>query len=76
MTKLRGFGLLRYRLLAIVALLICLIALWAPAASPQISCCSQCLKRWQQCDANDIVCCQIYTSCVQQCQTPCSSCPQ
>ena len=70
-------GSLRYRLLAVVALVVCLIALMAPAASPQsTSCCSACLKRWQQCDANDVVCCQIYTSCIQQCQGGCQSCPQ
>jgi hypothetical protein len=76
MTKSRRGSSLRFRLLAIAALLICLMALLAPAASPQISCCSKCLERFNQCDANSIVCCQIYNSCVQQCVGGCPSCPQ
>ena len=65
---------MRYRLLAIAAILVCLAAILAPAQST--SCCSACLKRWQQCDANDVVCCQIYTSCISQCPGSCPSCPQ
>lgn len=67
---------MRYRLLAIAAILVCLTALLAPASGQSTSCCSACLKRWQQCDANDIVCCQIYNSCISQCPGTCPSCPQ
>jgi hypothetical protein len=76
MTKSRGSRSLRYRVLAIAAFLICLTALFAPATSPQsTSCCDACLKRFQQCDANNIVCCKIYASCVSQCPGTCPSCP-
>ena len=75
MTKLRGFRSLRYRVLALAALLICLTALLAPTTSPQSTCCNACLKRFQQCDANNIVCCKIYNSCISQCQGGCPSCP-
>jgi len=67
---------LRYRLLAIAAVLVCVVALLAPASRTQsTTCCNACLKRFNQCDANNIVCCQIYDSCVQQCTGGCPSCP-
>ena len=73
MNKLRS---LRYRLLALAALLVCLTVLLAPVSRTQsTTCCNACLKRFQQCDANSIVCCQIYDSCVQQCPSACLSCP-
>ena len=43
----RGFRSLRYRVLTIAALLICLTALFAPTTSPQsTTCCNACLKRF------------------------------
>lgn len=76
MTKLRGFSSLRYRVLALAALLMCLTALLAPTTSPQsTTCCNACLQRFNQCDANNVVCCQIYNSCVSQCTGGCPSCP-
>lgn len=76
MTKLSTLKSLRYRVLVIVAFVICLTALLAPTTSPQsTTCCSACLKRFQQCDGNTIVCCQIYNSCISQCPGTCPSCP-
>ncbi len=67
---------LRYRLFVLAALIICLTALLTPATSQQTTCCTRCFQRWQQCDANDVVCCQLYESCVSQCPTSCPSCPK
>ena len=75
MTKLRGWRSLRYRLLAIAALVICLTSLLASATSQTSTCCKRCLERFQQCDSPDFICCQIYTSCIQQCAGGCPSCP-
>src|SRR5688572_12149242 len=75
MTKSRGWRSLRYRLLAIAALVICLTSLLASATSQTSSCCKRCLERFQQCDSPDFICCQIYTSCIQQCGGGCPSCP-
>src|SRR5690349_2457407 len=75
MTKLRRFGSLRYRMLALTAMLIFLTALLVPAASPQTSCCQKCLDRFNQCDGTTIVCCRIYDGCVQQCAGGCPRCP-
>jgi hypothetical protein len=76
MTKSRTVRSLRYRVLVIAAFVFCLTALLAPPTSPQsTSCCSKCLERFQQCDANTIVCCRIYNSCIAQCPTLCPSCP-
>ena len=66
---------LRYRVLTIAAFLICLTALLAPTTNLQSSCCTKCLQRFQQCDANTVVCCQIYDACVSQCPTDCPACP-
>jgi len=74
MSKLKS---MRYRLLAIAAVLVCLTAALAPASRTQTTtCCTACYKRWQQCDANDVVCCQLYEACISQCPTSCPSCPQ
>lgn len=74
MSRLRS---MRYRLLAIAAVLVCLAAIFAPASRMQsTTCCSACFKRWQQCDANDVVCCQLYESCISQCPSTCPSCPK
>lgn len=76
MTKSRRLVSLRYRMLTLAALLVCLMALFAPTTSPQsTTCCTRCLQRFQQCDANNIVCCQFYSSCVAQCTGDCPSCP-
>ena len=75
MTKSRGWRSLRYRLLAIAALVICLTSLLASATSPTSSCCKRCLERFQQCDSPDFICCQIYASCIEQCGGGCPSCP-
>lgn len=70
------FRSLRYRVLVLAALVVSLIALSAPATSPQsTTCCNQCLLRFQQCDGNTIVCCQIYSACVAQCPSECQKCP-
>lgn len=66
---------LRYRLLGLAAMLICLTALLVPAASQQSSCCQTCLNRFYQCDGTTIVCCKIYNGCVQQCAGGCPICP-
>ena len=72
----KKFSPLRYRLLAIVALVVSLAALMTPAASQQsTTCCTQCLNRFNQCDGNTIVCCQIYTACISQCPSECQKCP-
>jgi hypothetical protein len=75
MSKSRGWRSLRYRLLVIAALVICLTSLLASATSPKSTCCERCLERFQQCDSPDFICCQIYTSCIQQCEGGCPSCP-
>ena len=67
---------LRYRVLLMVAVMICLTALLAPTTSPQTTtCCTKCLQRFQQCDGTTIVCCQIYNSCIAQCPSQCPGCP-
>ena len=76
MTKSRGWRSLRYRLLAIAALVICLTSLLAYATRPQSTCCQRCLERFQQCDSPDFICCQIYTGCIQQCAGGCPSCAE
>jgi hypothetical protein len=75
MTKSKRMKILVYRFLAIVVLAVSLIVLPAGTSSSQTDCCGKCLERFFQCDANSIVCCQIYTSCVQHCQGGCPSCP-
>ncbi len=76
MTKSRTIRSLRYRVLVIAAFVLCLTALLAPPTNPQsTTCCTRCLERFQQCDGNTIVCCQIYNSCIAQCPTSCPSCP-
>src|SRR6185503_1097378 len=76
MTKSRGWRSLRYRLLALAALVICLTSLLASATSPQSTCCQRCLERFQQCDSPDFICCQIYAGCIQQCAGGCPSCAE
>ena len=66
---------LPYRVFMIAALAVLMIILPAATSSSQTDCCNRCLKRFEQCDANTIVCCQIYTACVQQCQGGCPACP-
>lgn len=75
MTRSKKSGSLRYRMVALAAMLICLAALLAPAASQQTSCCQKCLDRFFQCDGSTIVCCQLYESCVAQCPVSCPGCP-
>jgi hypothetical protein len=75
MIKSRRLRSLRYRFLAIVALALTMIMLLGATANPQSDCCNKCLARFQQCDGNTIVCCQIYDACVQQCRDRCPSCP-
>lgn len=75
MTKPRTSRTLLYRLLILIALAVSLIALPTATPSPQSDCCNKCLQRFLQCDANTIVCCNIYNSCVQQCQGGCPACP-
>ncbi len=75
MTKPRTLRTLLYRFLALVVLAASLIVLPAVKSSSQSDCCNSCLQRFLQCDANTIVCCKIYTSCVQQCQGGCPACP-
>jgi hypothetical protein len=75
MTKSRGWRALRYRFLVIVAMAVSLVLLLATPSSSRSTCCDSCLKRFYQCDGNTIVCCQLYNSCVQQCQGRCPSCP-
>lgn len=75
MAKSTRWGSLRYRLLAIAVLVICLTSLLASATSPP-NCCKRCQEGFQQCDAPDFICCQIYTSCIQQCEGGCPSCLQ
>jgi hypothetical protein len=75
MTSSKGWRSLRYRLLVLAALVICLTSLLASATSPQSTCCTKCLQRFEQCDSPDFICCQIYTSCIQQCAGGCPSCP-
>ena len=75
MTKSRRSGMPLYRFLALVLLATFLIILPAGASPSQSSCCNTCLQRFFQCDANNIVCCELYQKCVEQCQTPCQSCP-
>jgi len=73
MTKLKR---LPFRLLLLVALVFGLTAITAPTTRPQsTACCSACLERFNQCDANNIVCCKIYNSCVRQCAGSCPTCP-
>lgn len=76
MTKSRGWRSLRYRLLALAALIICLTALLTSATSANPNCCKRCQEVFQQCDASQFICCQIYTSCIQQCGGGCPSCLQ
>ena len=76
MTKSRGWRSLRYRLLAIAALIICLTALLASATTSNPNCCKRCQEVFQQCDGSVAVCCQIYTNCIQQCAGGCPSCLQ
>jgi len=75
MSKPRRLRAFLYRSLALAVLAVSLIVLPAVKSSSQSSCCLKCLERFAQCDANTIVCCQIYASCVQQCQGGCSACP-
>jgi hypothetical protein len=64
------------RILGIVVLVLSLIVLLAPTINTQsTTCCQTCLQRFQQCDANNIVCCKIYNSCIAQCPNACQSCP-
>ena len=76
MTMSSGWRSLRYRLLLLAALVICLTSLLASANSPQSTCCQQCQERFDQCDSPDFICCRIYNSCIQQCAGGCPSvCP-
>ena len=75
MTKSRRLRALRYRFLAIVVMLMASVALLAAPSPSRTTCCDNCLKRFYQCDANTIVCCQMYTQCVQHCPSECPSCP-
>ena len=75
MTKSRKVRLLLYRSLMIVALAVSMFMLPTATSGSQSDCCNRCLKRFQQCDANTIICCQIYTACVQQCPARCPACP-
>lgn len=76
MKRLTRFNALRYRLLAIVALVVCLAALMTPTASQQsTTCCNQCLNRFNQCDGTTIVCCKIYNACIANCSGGCPQCP-
>jgi len=71
----RTLRVLLYRLLVLAVLAASLIVLPAVGSSPQSDCCTTCLERFFQCDANTLVCCKLYTSCVQQCQGGCPACP-
>ena len=64
-----------HRFLVMAVLAISLVVLPAATSSSQISCCATCMERFNQCDANTIVCCQIYNACVQQCRERCPRCP-
>ena len=64
-----------YRLLVMVLLAVSLVVLPSATSNSQTSCCTKCMERFNQCDANNIVCCQIYNACVQQCQNRCPRCP-
>jgi hypothetical protein len=75
MVKLRNLRKLPYQFLTLVVLTMFLVVLPTLTPGSQTSCCQKCLERFFQCDANDIVCCQIYSSCAQQCQGGCSGCP-
>ena len=76
MTKSQKFKSLRYRVLVIAAFVLCLTALLAPTTSPQsTTCCTQCMQAFEQCDANNVVCCRIYQRCISQCPTTCPNCP-
>ena len=65
------------RILGIVVLVLSLMVMLAPTTTntQSTTCCQACLQRFQQCDANNIVCCKIYNSCIAQCPTTCQSCP-
>ncbi len=64
-----------YRFLVLAALAVSLGVLPAAKSSSQSDCCTKCLQRFLQCDGTTIVCCNIYKTCVQQCQGGCPSCP-
>jgi hypothetical protein len=64
------------RILGIVVLLLSLMVLLALTTNTQsTTCCQTCLQQFQQCDANNIVCCKRYNACIAQCPTTCQSCP-
>lgn len=75
MSNPRTLRALLYRFLAAAVLAASLIVLPAVRSSSQSDCCTACLERFFQCDGTTIVCCKIYTSCVQQCQGGCATCP-
>lgn len=64
------------RILGVVVLVLSLTVLLAPSTKTQTrTCCEACLARFEQCDANNVVCCKLYESCIAQCPTTCQSCP-
>lgn len=75
MTMSRKLRKLLFRSFAMAVLAGALILLPIVTTSSETTCCNKCLERFYQCDANNIVCCQIYNACVQHCQTECQSCP-